>query len=394
MIKRATITNFKSLANVTVNLEPVTILIGRIGTGKSNFVQALRFLRDYLTARGDNALQSYGGWQRALPANKPPPVALSFDLTFNAPGVSEDFRYLLIFQPHPRQNPNAAPALWEELLSLGKRVLFHQVQDRSQPGQFQWVQPPLMVAPPAPGNLMLGGLTGIPEVTVAHLVVTNGIGCYTFPDSVLLPGNGPARQVDPSQQEGGLWDTGENYLRAFNAITNNLRAWGDRAELLAAMKRISPSLRSIELQMPARNQIVVSHDVGGRVLVLDVSQESEGFRRLLACLIALYQTPSKQTLIFEEPEKGIHPGALAVLADQFTACPDAGRGQVILTTHSPDLLDHLPPESFRVVTMDNYETQIGPVDPDQLEAVRDQLLRPGELLTVDLARPAPAGVEG
>jgi predicted ATPase len=77
-------------------------------------------------------------------------------------------------------------------------------------------------------------------------------------------------------------------------------------------------------------------------------------------LIALYQAPSKQTLIFEEPEKGIHPGALAVLADQFKACPEAGRGQVILTTHSPGLLDSFDPDSLRVVKIENYLTQIGP----------------------------------
>ena len=42
----------------------------------------------------------------------------------------------------------------------------------------------------------------------------------------------------------------------------------------------------------------------------------------------------------------------AVLAEQIRACPEAGRGQVILTTHSPDLLDLFLPESIRVVEMD------------------------------------------
>jgi predicted ATPase len=140
------------------------------------------------------------------------------------------------------------------------------------------------------------------------------------------------------------------------------------------------------VQLPERNRITVVHEVNGRHLQLDLDQKAEGFRRFLAYLIALYQTPPKQTLVFEEPEKGIHPAALAALADQFKACPEAGRGQVILTTHSPDLLDHFEPEQLRVVEIEDYHTRIGPVASEQLEALREQLLKPGELLTVDLAR--------
>jgi predicted ATPase len=103
-------------------------------------------------------------------------------------------------------------------------------------------------------------------------------------------------------------------------------------------------------------------------------------------LIALYQSPPKQTLVFEEPEKGIHPGALATLAEELKACPADGRGQVVMTTHSPDLLDHFAPENIRVVEMDNYVTRIGSVEKAQLDALKESLLKPGELLTVDPAR--------
>ena len=45
MIKRIRVQNFRSLADVTVDLDPLTILIERSGTGKSNFIDAIRFLR-------------------------------------------------------------------------------------------------------------------------------------------------------------------------------------------------------------------------------------------------------------------------------------------------------------------------------------------------------------
>jgi predicted ATPase len=132
--------------------------------------------------------------------------------------------------------------------------------------------------------------------------------------------------------------------------------------------------------------VIVTHDVGGRLLVFDLRQESEGFRRLLAFLLALYQTPPKQTLVFDEPEKGIYPVGLAVLAEEFKGYASKGRGQVLLTTHSPEFLDKFDPDQIRVVVMRDSTTRIGPVAPDQLEALREHFLQPGELLTVDEAR--------
>ncbi|MEZ6088218.1 MAG: AAA family ATPase [Pirellulaceae bacterium] len=48
MIHEIRIQNFKSIQDVTVEFSDVTVLVGRSGTGKSNFVEAVRFLRDLL----------------------------------------------------------------------------------------------------------------------------------------------------------------------------------------------------------------------------------------------------------------------------------------------------------------------------------------------------------
>lgn len=125
-----------------------------------------------------------------------------------------------------------------------------------------------------------------------------------------------------------------------------------------------------------------------KTIVFDLSQESEGFRRFLAHLIALHQVPAKSLVTFEEPEKGLYPGALSALADQIKAFPATTQGQAILTTHNPLLLDYFEPEQIRVVDMHNLETQIGPVSRPQLEALREHLETTGELLTVNPAQVA------
>jgi len=130
----------------------------------------------------------------------------------------------------------------------------------------------------------------------------------------------------------------------------------------------------------------VSHKATGKLFELNLQQESDGFRRFYAHLLALYQSPPKLTLIFEEPENAIYPGALSLLADEFRAAPRENRGQVIITTHNPTLLDSFDVDNIRVVEMRDGKTLIGPVSKEQTAAVKDRLLTTGDLLKIDQPR--------
>jgi len=378
MIKRIRIQNYKSLRDVTVDLDPVTVLIGRSGTGKSNVVNAIRFLRDYLTQRSDRFVADREEWGRLLSATASEPK-VAFTVEFEVSGVHGDFAYRLVLAC---AGGLGIAGLQEETLELAQQPLFSHMVGK-------WLHPPGMAAPPAPNGLMLGVLYGIPEVKIAHLALTKGIGCYDFPGDVLT--TEPSRQRVSPGAANGLTDSADNYLAAFDAIANNLSELPTMREMHAALRKLNTSVNTVELETLQRSHIIVGHKVAdAKVLSFKLVQESEGFRRFLAHLIALYQVPPKQTLVFEEPEKGIFPGALSVLAEYFRSCADRGRSQVILTTHSPQLLSHFPPEQIRVVEMDQYETKIGPVSKEQLEALKDQLLTTEELLTVDTARLDPA----
>ena len=58
----------------------------------------------------------------------------------------------------------------------------------------------------------------------------------------------------------------------------------------------------------------------------------------------------------------------------------------MLTTHNPTFLDNFSEDQIRVVELEDLETKIGTLASEQREAVREELLFPGELLTVDAAR--------
>ena len=184
----------------------------------------------------------------------------------------------------------------------------------------------------------------------------------------------------------GLTDRGENYLLVADRIQSDLGKATNWKRVAKSMRAVNRAVVNLTLNAPQPDRLTVGLKFNGKTLPIEVTQESEGFRRYLAHLLALYQNPSKQTLIFEHPDAGLHPGALESLAEEFKDCPDEGRGQVILTTHSPQLLDYFPASSIRVVDIEHQETRIGPLSSEQLDSLKQHLLFPGELLTVDPAR--------
>ena len=60
-IKRVILKNYKSIAACDVQLQPLTFLVGRNGSGKSNFLDALRFVSDALNYSLDHAVRTRGG---------------------------------------------------------------------------------------------------------------------------------------------------------------------------------------------------------------------------------------------------------------------------------------------------------------------------------------------
>lgn len=67
----------------------------------------------------------------------------------------------------------------------------------------------------------------------------------------------------------------------------------------------------------------------------------------------------------------------------------ASHTQVLVTSHSPDLLDQVSPDSEGLLAVVSEEgtTKVAPIDPASLEAVRKHLYTPGELLRLDQLEP-------
>ncbi|MGC8539882.1 MAG: AAA family ATPase [Phycisphaerae bacterium] len=377
MIKRFTIKNFRSLLDVSVDLADITVLAGRSGTGKTNFVDAISLLSTLIVHGShpnnvSHPLMRFGGSEAFRPANmKRGEFNVEFSVLFSIPGYSDDFEYTLI-----TRFPNFF--VQEERLSHAGQIIFHQKADK-------WIQEPKLKGVGTLGTVMLGWLTGLPEANVAHISLAKSISDYNFPGTVLASSGIPA----PTGPE-PLHSDGANAIRVIDGIVGSIQTLPRLHDIESALKILSPSLVAITVTPFSNSRVAASYQLGEEIISIDLPRQSEGFRRFLAHLIAIYQNPTPQVILFEEPEKGIFPGALSLLADHIKSASLKLGTQFILTTHSPQLLDAFRGEAIRWVKFSAQGTQIAPLAPDDLLALRDGLMTPGEFLTVtDPGQPEP-----
>ena len=145
---------------------------------------------------------------------------------------------------------------------------------------------------------------------------------------------------------------------------------------------------------------VVKH---GRNLSLQFTQEwgdskrlnfegfsmSDGTLRAIGLLAAVFQRPAPALIAVEEPEATIHPGALESVLDLLRHA--SKHMQVVITTHSPELLDAkwISDRHLRIIEWTEGATRVAPVSQETRQALHDHLMGAGDLLRSNALEPAP-----
>jgi predicted ATPase len=194
---------------------------------------------------------------------------------------------------------------------------------------------------------------------------------------------GPQRYspIKPMDRFGSTW---ASILRDQPAET-----W--KPDLIDALHRLTGDIEDIKITTVESHLIVrFRHTAAeGQAKWLFTTQESDGTLRVAGILTALLQEPPLPVLAIEEPELTVHPGALPLLYDFLQQA--SRRCQVIVTTHSPELLDLIAADDIRVVHRTEEGTRVDRMAEDQRQAVRDGLLTLGDVLrTEGLRSESPA----
>ncbi len=368
MIKRLTVSNFKSLLHTEAELDQLTVLVGRSGTGKSNFIAALRVLcllvnqQDGLTSFSETGLQLIGPVQSAGTD-----VNTSWQIEFDDSKSDGNYKYCLTVKVDKNR---AISRIIGEELRLADNIIFKWENGN-------WLVPTKgqrVDRPDGSRSLLRDLANRASEIRSAFEIISSGISCYRWSDDVLAPS-----RTHRQSMGGGMAYDGFGALTLVEGIKANPimpKIW----------KKIVDSMKSVMPNPGAVAELFESGFImgpGGKPAngtTIPLAEWSEGFRRLLAAFIAIYQNPPKMTICLEEPETGLSYRAQMILAENLLSAAEKVGTQFIITTQSPQFLDRFPPPSIRLVEIGDNGTLVRPPHTDDILALRDKLMMPGELL--------------
>ncbi|MBI2298005.1 MAG: AAA family ATPase [Armatimonadetes bacterium] len=370
MITKVHIENFRSLRDVTVELGPLTVLVGKNGSGKSNFLDALTLLHDAVRHGLDSAWQQRGFgphlFHRAGQHMEAP-----LRLVIEGRAGSMAWQYELALDRDLRLGAHPDYRVAREVLrdqSSNAGVVVFEVVDgelRCSPGG---VNPST-----SDRSVLLPLLAGF-EVCRHALDDLTAIGLYEL-------GAVRAAWLSHGALAGALMPEAQNLTDVLAGILGEAAA---AAQFETALGR----LLGYELHVRARRNgdLAILETRRGAtqndLLWLPASCESTGAHSALALLAALYQPSAPTMLAIEEPETHLHPEALPVLAALLEEAAESR--QVVVTTQSPDLLHLLQdPRCIRVVEWAGEATRIGPLDEVQLGIINDEVFGTGDLLRIE-----------
>lgn len=382
-VRRVTIRNYKSIAACQVELQRLLFLVGPNGAGKSNFLDALRFVADALRTSLDHALRDRGTIKevRRRSGGHPNHFAIRLDFVLSDGSAG-----------HYSFRVGSKPAGGYEVQSEECKLIAEGFPARSssyhvKSGQVIQSSEPLLPAV-LPDRLFLVAASGLPAFRPVFDALSR-IEIYNLnPKVIAIP-----QLPDPSEL---LRRDGSNAASMLQKLAED-----ERQQISRYLSRIVPGISAVDAKsLGAQETIEFRQSVRGqehpwRFLA---SSMSDGTLRAFGVLLALFQSDhtlreqSPLLIGLEEPEMALHPAAASVL---LAALRDASqRVQILVTSHSPDLLDNpdIETESLLAVENDDALTHIAPIDAAGREMLRQKLFTAGELLRQNQLAPDAAGI--
>jgi predicted ATPase len=366
-IRQVQIRNFKSIGRAVVDLEPLTVLVGPNGAGKSNFVEALTFLQQILSVGIEQALRSRSYLLPEWEFLKNPNLSLRVELDL-PDGSRADYAielpsYLVTPVSVGRERCRVETSTGhEEIFEVAAGHFVHEISGiRSQL---------------VPDRLALFAASATEEFRPV----------YDFLTSIRAYSIAPAQVSSPRKEDSGssLEHDGSNAASVLKALIQ--KSPDDYSRILRLLGQAVEGITSVEPRETEGNWLHLwfSKDVGlTEQGTFSAASMSDGTLRLLGLLLAIYQPSRPSVLVIEEPEATVHPAVAQLVTEVLM---DAAHDrQVLVTTHSPDLLDakELSDDQIRVVTQRHGRTIIAPLSKASRQAIQERLYTPGELLRIN-----------
>ena len=373
---RLHLTNFLSYRSTVLEFDDFVALVGPNASGKSNAVAAIKLLREIPFHGLPTAIARRGGFDqlRHRSTGHPYDPAIRLDFRF---GNNEESYYELRLRA-------LAGKRYEVKLERGTIHTDDGVSSFSnEGGSFTWkdqISDNQVVSTPG------GRSIRIPPGQSA-VSVSPSLGAYMV-SSVLQAMQ--TVEINPIRvgelQEPSSTREFEPDGSNTASILDNLDA-KTRSQLVDELSAIVPGIYRIDVRRLA-DKVTASfyQESGSERREFLAKQMSDGTLRAYSILLSMLQPSKPKLLVIEEPEIAIHLGALRTMVDILRQ--QSEQSQILITTHSADIVDSVSPEALRVVWNDAGVSRISRVAAHTLDPVRKGLITPGQLMRADALDPA------
>lgn len=373
-ISKISVTGYKSLRNVRIELTDLSILVGPNGAGKSNLIDALRFVRDIISSNLDHALRVRGGLNSVLHRSSEDISSFCISMILELDhGVSAKFGFTV------GQNSKNRPILLKEACWVNdhkKRESYYRIENG------KLLEASFVIRPPVPEDRpYLNLVSGFDEFTYLYDELLH-MGFYNLGPEAIRSLQSPSPEVmlnsngsNVASVFGGMsLETRQRivtYLQRFvSGLVDVRKVDLDRMETLDFWQIVDDERKFLGNPQPVRFR---------------GSEMSDGSLRAFAVLVACFQHLGSfevhvPFIAIEEPELALHPAASGILLAAFQEV-SLGR-QVLLSTHSPDFLDMegVSPEAILAVGQGHHGSEIAPMSHVGRDSIRENLFSAGELL--------------
>lgn len=329
-LKKVEIKGYKSIAfdnPVTLSLDAVNILLGANGAGKSNIISFFKMLSYMMSKSFARYVEMAGTANSLLHYGAKRTPFLEGNLTFvDSKNSIDTYKFTLA---------NAAP---DRLIITEETIQWHRGgEDR----------PYDVILEPNFKESSLADSKNHVAKTIYWMLSYCKV--YQFHDS---SAEGPLRQSCPVETSDYLQAHGNNLPSFLYFLREHYKDSYNR--IVSYVHDAIPQFQDFYLE-PASNYISLRwKDNSATDYVFNAYQFSDGSIRFIALATLLLQPKETMpnVIILDEPELGLHPYAITLLAQMVKDA--AIHTQIIIASQSKDLVDHFDIENINVVEMDEH----------------------------------------
>lgn len=367
MLSKLSVQHYKSLFDTEVDLEPLTVFIGPNGSGKSNICEALAVVSDFLERiiTSKNALEVVPFFADSLKS-----------VSKNQQSIESKFWHgqldYLLFEIDAL--PLTKTILSKEAKSVLNLAIYFDypqrkftIQNRKenhdliahQISNYTPETRQFLVSNKYPGSLLANALKKVIIYDFAPLALSSN-----------------------TSSNGSMDRNGQGIAYSLVDILHANRRRFD--ELEERLTRLVPNIQRISLPRGVNQDFLLELVDKYSEHHISASDISDGTLRILAFLAALYQENTPSIICFEEIENGVHPWLLHKMIELLKIVSTEGITgkpvQVLITTHSPVLLNYVEPDQVRAVELDNEgKTQVHALPTDSMRFQKALEAYDGEL---------------